>query len=146
MEIVNIDDPDSCWELYPVNKERPRFWLNNVAETAYRYSFKTVYEYFIEDLFVCHKCDNSNCVRPDHLFLGTQLDNMRDMIAKGRRRSALGESNSLHKLTNIKVLEIVKLKKEGVSYKELSNRYGVCAYCIQKIVYGKSWKHVTGIK
>lgn len=50
---------------------------------------RLMYEYFYEirppdNLKVCHTCDNPSCVRPNHLFLGTQLDNVRDCIAKGR--------------------------------------------------------------
>lgn len=40
-----------------------------------------------DGLYVCHRCDNRKCVRPDHLFLGTAKDNTQDMIAKGRRRT-----------------------------------------------------------
>lgn len=50
---------------------------------ASRYSFEATYG-FINKLFCCHHCDNPKCVRPDHLFLGTQSDNMQDAKSKGR--------------------------------------------------------------
>ena len=54
---------------------------------AHRYSMTLLHGEFPSTVFVLHKCDNKKCVRPSHLFLGTQLDNMRDMSKKGRWRN-----------------------------------------------------------
>lgn len=59
---------------------------------AHRISYRLAYGEFDESLMVLHRCDVMNCVRPDHLFLGTPKDNMADMYAKGRGRKALYET------------------------------------------------------
>ncbi len=62
---------------------------------------------------ILHSCDTPSCVRPSHLFIGTHLDNMRDMFAKGRRIAAVGKKNGKAKLTPQVVKKITLLYSEG---------------------------------
>lgn len=90
-------------------------------------------------MVVCHHCDNRACVNPDHLFLGTQLDNVRDMIKKNRQVNPVGTRNSSAVLTESQVLEIRDSNEpQGV----LAARYGVCDANISAIKTRKSWKHL----
>ena len=94
---------------------------------------------------ICHSCDNNRCVNPKHLFLGTHKDNMDDMRNKGRDnyvRSQWGENHADAKLTEKDVLEIRRLKEEGVSANHLSERFGVCAVQIRAIIRRQYWKHI----
>jgi len=100
---------------------------------------------FPEGMQICHKCDAPGCVNPEHLFLGTQLDNMRDMHAKGRNhgKGAPGESNRNNKLTEVQVLEIRRLHADtGMTIAQLGRHFGVYYTAISKIVNGKTWAHL----
>lgn len=95
-------------------------------------------------LLVCHECDNRMCCNPAHLWLGTNDDNMADVVAKGRSRggnggnghSFPGELHPSAKLTEAKVLTIFG-SRMGTQY--LATQYGVTRRTIQKIKARKSW-------
>lgn len=74
---------------------------------------------------VCHKCDNTKCVAPSHLFIGSKSDNMRDMVSKGRNQYRAGENNPRAKLTLIQVEEIRSLRRNKMSPKILAKRFGI---------------------
>lgn len=93
------------------------------------------------DTMVLHRCDNPGCVRPDHLFLGTQLENVRDCIEKGR--SIRGSAHKRAKLTEGKVRIIRELYSTGKSLRELGDAFGVADTTIHKAVSRKTWAHVT---
>lgn len=97
-----------------------------------------------EGLFVCHTCDNKLCVNPDHLFLGTALDNVRDMDRKGRRVvvSNHGEKHGCAKLKAYQVLEIRALKDTGLKHWEIAARYNVTRTMIGYILKGTNWTKV----
>lgn len=77
-----------CWEWTAyrmANGGYGQIRLPKKNLSAHRASWLLTYGAIPEGMQVCHKCDNPPCVRPDHLFVGTAQDNMRDMIAKGRK-------------------------------------------------------------
>lgn len=93
-------------------------------------------------LFCCHRCDNRICVNPDHLFSGTQGDNVRDAVSKGRQ--AQGEEAGSAKLTAQQVREIrLRYANGGQSQMEIARRYGVCRESISLAVSGKTWRHLS---
>jgi len=85
---------------------------------------------------VLHSCDNPCCINPDHLFLGTNLDNIRDKVNKGRQ--AKGSSAGSAKLKEEQVLEI---KTSSLSDQELAQKFNVSKVTIHRIRTGTSWKH-----
>jgi len=100
-----------------------------------RVSYELRYGSFDESLFVCHHCDNRICLNPSHLFLGTQTDNMRDCIQKGRFK--FGEDHIHCKLTNVDILEIRRIYAVGnITQRELSLIYKVSQGYVNMIIKG----------
>lgn len=89
---------------------------------------------------VCHICDVKSCVNPDHLFVGTQKDNMSDMAQK--KRSLIGERNPNAKLNSTMVSLIREASKEGFSIASISRYFKIGAATIGKIARHKNWIHV----
>jgi hypothetical protein len=102
-------------------------------------------------LFVCHKCDNPNCVNPSHLWLGTAKDNARDMWHKHRANITAavahvprGEQHPHAKLTNEIVRAIRATHAEGrISKRALARFYGVGHTTVNNVLSGASWQHVV---
>lgn len=93
-------------------------------------------------LSVLHKCDVRSCVNPDHLFLGTQQDNMDDMKAKGKWPGRKGIANGRAWLSEDQVIEIFTLIDEGRLFNyEIAELYGVAPTTISYIK-NKGWRHL----
>jgi hypothetical protein len=113
-------------------------------EPAYRFVWELLRGEIPDGLNVCHDCpggDNPLCVNPDHLFLGTQRENLIDASRKGRLK--VGEANKLSRLTVEQVREIrAKYEAGGVSYRQLASEYGVHPPTLWKVVTRRTWQHV----
>jgi hypothetical protein len=119
------------------------------AERAHRLSWAIHYGPIPVGLFVCHKCDNRKCVRPDHLFLGTAKDNLSDMGRKGRqflqicperRRRGVDHFNS--KLNDSMVIEMRQLRENGWTLTKLGEKFGIHFSTVHDVVKRKIWTHV----
>lgn len=92
---------------------------------------------------VCHRCDNPPCVRPDHLFIGSQADNLADMTAKGHRRNLPpqpGELHPRHRLTAEQVREIRRRRAAGEKLTDLGREFSVTKAHIGNIAARRLWK------
>ncbi len=89
---------------------------------------------------VLHRCDVRNCVRPSHLFIGTQADNLADMTAKGRRIQ--GETHPNAKLTDADVRHLRDMRARGVLLKDIAREFGVCRQTAGDVAAGNLYRHV----
>jgi len=143
---VNILSPDECWEWKAgtFKSGYGAFFIDGNNEGAHRVSWKIHNGKIPEGLSVLHKCDNPLCVNPDHLFLGTQEDNMTDKVSKGRQSSVilLGELNGQAVLVESQVIEIRELYSTGlVSQQDIADYFGVSRSHISNIITGHKWRN-----
>lgn len=94
------------------------------------------------DKCVLHSCDNPRCVNPQHLFLGSKVDNMRDRDAKGRQ--ARGEVAGNVKLTSreVRAIRLLYATREW-SQEALGALFGVRQAAVSSVVRHDTWKHVA---
>lgn len=119
--------------------------INSKRISAHRFSWEFHNGPIPEGLWVLHKCDVRNCVNPDHLWLGTRMDNIQDAVKKGRNRGCRGEKNWRAKLTKFKVLKIRALNKpykHGFGRICLARKFGVAPSTIWAILKRKNWDHI----
>lgn len=129
-----------CWEFRgaPCGPSGHRQFHDGERGTlAHRFSYAVHFGPIPDGVCVCHRCDNPACVRPDHLFLGSQAENLADMVRKGRSSSGGRHWNA--KLTSGAVAEIRRLAETGMQQKDIAALFGVSGTAVHKIIHRKRW-------
>ena len=142
---VDICGPSECWEwLGPkVPKGYGHFSIKWTKDAiAHRFAWSDSRGPIPSELNVLHDCDNRACCNPAHLWLGTQYDNIHDMIKKNRANHAKGITVNTAKLSEDDVLHIRDQLKEGVLQKILASQYDVSIAAISAIKCRKTWAYL----
>lgn len=146
---------DGCWEWSGYRNEsgygvvrpggrRGKLWL------AHRLSFTLLVKPIPDELHVLHKCDNPACIRPDHLFLGTNNDNIADRIKKGRpggaqcwKRKRLGDDHPRVKVSDADVVRMRQRFANGEKTRALADEYGIGVATAWRIATGRDRRSVS---
>lgn len=149
---------DECWPWTATLTRYGygRIWDGSTMAHAHRVSYKLAYGPIADELVVCHRCDNRWCVNPNHLFAGTQADNVHDAQAKGRMsqgepHSAVlrqviprGEEHWRTQLTESDVREMRRLRAdEGLTGRQIADRFPTSKWNVFMILRGETWRHVA---
>lgn len=117
--------------------------INKSMAKAHRLSYELHYGEIPNGLLVLHKCDNPPCVAPEHLFLGTTLDNTKDCISKGRfTKPRIGENNPVSKLNVEAIRDIRKRLSNGETQQSIAKFYKISHATIYYVKNNKTWAHV----
>lgn len=134
--LEKVNKADGCW-LWTGSKNPNGYGQIRVDKKSiltHRVSWELYKGPIPKGLFVCHHCDTPACVNPNHLFLGTQSDNIQDMLAKGRSGNA--------KLTVDQTREIRERVANGEKPIMIAKEFGVVKSTIYRVVNRKTWKEI----
>ncbi len=142
------DEATACWNwaLRQSRNGYGQFRDGGRLKKAHRGAWEAVNGPIPEGLHVLHRCDNPQCVNPEHLFTGTHTDNMRDMTAKGRGNHHPGSQNGMSKLTEHDVSIIKMLLNLGVKQHRIVTLYDGSRSGINHINTGRRWAHVAPLE
>lgn len=148
-----------CWRWTgtPDKDGYGRMKLSGHMERAHRVAHELFVGPVPPNRLVCHSCDVPSCVNPDHLFVGTALDNSRDCVRKGRIANGDRSSSRLYpelltrgervntaKLTEVQAVEVRERAAAGELYTSIARDFGIAHVSVSAIVRGAHWKHAGG--
>lgn len=131
-----IEKTDSCW-LWKGSKSKRGYgkfcFQENISSVASRVAYEIFKGPIKDKMFVCHLCDVPLCVNPEHLWVGNHIENMIDMIEKGRQHS---------KLFPLDVIKLRTLWNEGISNAKLCEMFNITSGTVSNIIHRRIWKHI----
>lgn len=159
----HMESPCWIWMAYKNNYGYGQFGVGDKILSAHRIVWTLAHCPIPNDnnshgICVLHRCDVTSCVNPDHLFLGTQIDNIRDRDSKGRGNhtrgekhhmrihpeKARGEANGRAKLTIEQIIDIRTIYAAGgTTQRHLATQFDISEPTINQIIRRKKWAHVA---
>jgi hypothetical protein len=134
---------DGCWEWQGTRNSNGygMIGVDHQSRYTHRVSWELANGSIPDGLEICHRCDNRRCVRPDHLFLGTRRDNVRDMWAKGRGnpRAPRGAAHHEAKVTPQMSADILALYERGWTVSALARQYDIDRHTVRRVLQGNHW-------
>lgn len=127
------------------HSKRGIFILKRKNTLAYRAAWILFVGEIPDGLLACHKCDNPNCVNPDHLFIGTHKDNMQDAKRKGRINTTIRQRGGAHTSAKLKEYQVIEIRKRlaaGEKQPLLAAEYKVSTSLISAINTRQIWKQL----
>ena len=143
-EIVPGPLPTPCW-IWKRGKDKDGYGqCCRLGECkAHRVSYRVFKGPIEKGICVCHECDISACVNPEHLWLGSRTANNLDMVAKGRQTKLAGERHGMARLSEAQIREMHHLYLEGFPQRIIAERFGITSSYAGSILRGDFWKHLS---
>lgn len=116
-----------------------QFDIDGSAQQAHRVAWMLFKGPIPDGIKVLHTCDTPLCVEVDHLFLGTLSDNTQDMLAKGRNKPTIGQTNGRAKLTVEQVDQIRAMKGQS-AYRKIADMFKISPSQVGRIINGTRWR------
>lgn len=138
---------DNCWEWTGAKTQYGYGqlnydWRRNKRILAHRLSYEIAHGSIPLGLHVLHHCDNPPCVRPEHLFLGTDKDNVFDAIQKNRfHHNTAGEANGRARIRweTVRKIRTIHAAYPFMGYSEIGKLVGLSRKAIGDILLGRRW-------
>lgn len=134
---------DTCWVWIGAHliSGYGHMTINKKRVTVHRLSWEVHNGPIPIGMEILHRCDNPPCIRPDHLFIGTNQDNVDDMVSK--KRHTYGDRNGHAVFTDDQAREILYLlRTKQATGRQIAQQYGVDETTISKMRLGITWKHL----
>lgn len=137
--------PGECWIfLGGWNQDRyGNFWVNGVCDKAHRHSYRLFKGEIPTGMLICHTCDNPPCINPDHLYAGTNTDNTRDKMDRGRFASVDGANNPSAFLTEELARDVhAHLHYTYMTQQAIADKFKITKGHVNNIKFGRAWPNL----
>lgn len=141
---ANVEKSEDCW-LWTGSQVAAGYGvlpIDGKLYFAHRLSYVLANGEIPHGMLVCHSCDNRLCVNPDHLWLGTQLENMRDKARKGRAGNTNPKFGEQHHFSKVTEDDVRAIRASNESQKVLAERFNISKSAVSAIKIRKTWKHL----